>query len=316
MLADQLIENEAPTINEIAKRVSGKRILLVTEQIRSPQCTYSVIGHYLFHILQAAGAKIIHHEVHVDARTTKTFDIGIFAYYETIERMRSRRIRMTLKLMRKICGQLTFYANLVPVTDVECDHYCLSRKCFLNSNDKWYRWWQFAPPPSKRFKNAVFVGRGVDPYLLKPAQEEFVVCLDSRFRGPIKQARLIKSHLESNDIKVRTIGFTDKTWQVPKMRFDKVAQIYNSTSVFISTIPGIYEMPAIEAQCAGNAIISYNDCLPSELCCDKTSYVCRTPEEVLEIVKVIQKDHDPSIPRSFVSKWTWTKVVEKMSQCW
>lgn len=316
MLPEQLIQNETETMGRISKNVSGKQVLLVTEQISKPQCTYSVIGHYLFHILQAAGANVIHHDVNIDARTKRSFDIGIYTHYETSSRLRSRRARSTLKTMRKACKNLSFYANLVPDMEVSCDQYFLSRSCFANRNNKWYEWWQFTKPPKNKFKRAIYIGRGIDPYLLKPEQSEFAVCLDARFRWPIKQAREIKSDLERRNIVVKPVGFNDKTWQVPKLSFQKIAKLYNSTSVFVSTIPGIYEMPAVEAQCAGNYVISYQDCLPRELCCPESSCICDSPEQAIEAVLQIRETYDPSVPRGFVSDWTWTNIVEKMSRSW
>jgi hypothetical protein len=314
MLAKQLIENDPENMARIAKRVSGKKILLVTEQIRRPQCTYSVIGNYLFHILQAANAHIIHHDVHVPIRTKKSFDIGIYSHYETTERM--KRSRLSLKAMRAACKKMSFYANLVPNIEIQCDHYFLSRSCFLDSSNLWYTWWQFSPPKQKEFKRAIFIGRGIDPYLFVPNQTDFRVCLDARFRGFIKEGRTIKAALEASGIKVVPIGFTDKTWQVPRMSYSKVAQIYSSSSVFISTIPGIYEMPVIEAQCAGNAVISYKDYLPRELCCHDSSHICNNPEDVVKRVLDIKKNHNPQIPRKFVINWTWTNIVEEMSRYW
>lgn len=314
MICEQLISNEYAVIQRIRPRVQGKDILLVTEQVARPQCTYSVIGHYLYHILKAAGANIIVHDVTVDIRTKRKFEIGIYSHYETTDKLRQNRLQ--LKELRRICKHLSFYANLVPKLDISCDQYFLSRQCFLDRNDEWYKWWQFEKPAKREFKKAKVIGRGIDPYLLVPAQQEFMICLDSRFRGPIKKAREIKVALEKYSIKVRPIGFTDHTWQVAKLPFEKIAQVYGKSSAFISTIPGIFEMPAIEAQCADNAIISYQDCLPRELCGSDSTFVCDTTEDIIEAVASLQESHDPDVPRDFVKNWTWTNIVEKMSRIW
>jgi len=309
MIPKKLCKIDDKSMQSISAAVKGKKIVLVTKTT-SPRCTYSVIGYYLYTILKLSGANI--QKISVDSvKIHDIFDVGLYCNYETIPIIRSKL--KILKSMRCKCGNCIFYANVVPsIPKINFDTYCVSRKEFLKVSSGWYLHRAYQKPDLCAMKRAFYVGRGVDPFFLVPSQNKFSVCVDAMRRRHIRKALDIVSVLRNMGIKVYMIGFNNQGHRLPRVSFKRIVDIYKRTSVYISTINGIFEMPLIESQCAGNNVISYQKCLPEELCCPKTTFICKNLTQIEDIICSLRTNIDRRTPRKFVSNWWWTKVVNKI----
>ncbi len=311
MNIERLCKSDPESMSIIQSAVKGKKIALVT-RMSKPACTYSVIGYYLFSIMKAAGANIRRIN-ETSARLRYAFDVGIYSNYET-RPIIQRRMHL-LKSMRSQCGQCIFYANVVPyIPGIDFDRYCVSRKEFLKPDSKWYAHKAYRVPTQKALRAAVYVGRGVDPFTLVPCQNEFRVCIDAMRNAYRRRAVEILDAITKEGFQSDLIGFNSAGGKAKKRPFISVVQTYNLSSVYISTIHGIFEMPLLEAQCSGNNVISYKDCLIKELCCPETTFICDTPEQVVEVLSKLSKDIDRDAPRKFASQWLWTRIVAKICQ--
>jgi hypothetical protein len=309
MNVDKLCKSDPDSMAMISAAVRNKTIALVTK-VKTPCCTYSVIGYYLYKVLLLAGAQVKRINVDSTSKIKERFDVGIYANYDTQPIVRAKM--KLLKSMRKHCGNCLFYANVVPhIPGVAFDTYCVSREELLKADSSWYSYRAYCRPSPQAMSAALYVGRGVDPYLFTPSQREFRVCIDA-MRHDRKKAVIILEHLRQNEFKVDTIGFDDAGLKAERKLFQDVANIYKKSSVYISTINGIFELPLLEAQCAGNNVISYQDCLRADLCCPETTFVCDDPYQVVQVIAKLAKEVDRESPRNFVSRWWWTKVVAKI----
>ena len=309
---EKLCSNEQKTMCLISQVLKNKSVLLVAKK-RPPSCTYSVIGFYLYHILKHAGVDVTFKDVDKSRSVKREFDVGIYANYET--KLLIRFKKQLLKEFLKQCKYTIFYANVVASTR-GFDRYAVSRECFLNPSNKWYRYKAYKPgPPKENFRLAKYVGRGVDPEFLKPSQIEFKVCIDAMRKKSVREAIQIIEKIKQRDntIPILSIGVSSRE----REKFVEVAEIYKSSSVYLSTIKGIYEMPLVEAQAAGNHIISVNDYLAEDLCCRKTTYVLYDPDSIVDKIISLKKvffsgKYDFQTSRDFASQWKWTTIVNRL----
>ena len=166
------------------------------------------------------------------------------------------------------------------------DHYLLSRANYLSSADPVYKRKEY---PSKRrpFGKAVWVGRAADNILLHPQQDpkKRYVIVDAAFESAqhVLEGRQIATTLERAKVPVHRIGFTQSKKMQKRPFFDMIP-IYNGSSVYICPNVGLYEMPVIEAQMAGNYVVSYKNVLHKDLLRPDTTWVCNTPDEVVDMV--------------------------------
>jgi hypothetical protein len=153
---------------------------------------------------------------------------------------------------------------------------------------------------------------------LKPKQEGFKVLVDgSAGVSPerhVKDARKVSSFLEANGYKVVRLGFDPKS-TMPKrgIPYQKVAKIYRSTNVYVCGIRGLYELPVLETQCAGNYVISWRGILHKDLLDPKSSQECSEMPKLVEAIEKVKESYDPSIPRRFVlDGFRWTDVCNRI----
>ena len=309
MKVDEMCRSDPDSMEAISAAVKNKKIALVTKA-KAPSCTYSVIGYYLHNVLRSAGAQVKRINVDSTSRIKERFDVGLYANYDT-QPIIHAKLRL-LRSMRKNCGNCMFYANVVPrIPGVAFDTYCVSREELLKVDSPWYSHRAYRQPSQRAMSAAFYAGRGVDPCFLVPTQNEFRVCIDAMRRDRLKAVEIL-THLRQSGFEVDMVGFDDAGMKTERRLFQDVADVYKKSSVYISTINGIFEMPLLEAQCAGNNVISYQGCLRTDLCCPETTSICNDPDQVVEVVTELSKNIDYGPPREFVSRWWWTKVIAKI----
>ena len=306
---------------KIAESVKGKSVVIGSRlrTNKSPErmkAVYEVLSYYIGSILDACGARRVdYRHIPMDRHLTNTYDIAIVCYYDTD--LIAWHERSILESYARNCHKSFYYSNLVPC----CSGFT---RCFVSLekylNPKFYKSRRYKKPRDRNLRRAAFAGRGADPFLFRPKQEEFQVLVDAS-RGPIskgiiKASRQLYEALDSAGIKINALGFNPENKSATsRVRLTRVAELYNRSYVYISGISGLYELPVIESQCAGNHVISYQGALHKELLCPETSSVCETPEDVVNRVLKIKRNFNPRASRQFIkNNFSWVQVVKRMAK--
>lgn len=272
---------------------------------------YSVIAHNIIGMFRFCGSDVDTYYCPSRNNLRKQYNIGIVCYYDTF----GLSSHSPIPSVPSRCKYSVFYSNLVP----RCrgfDKYCVSRKDYLDNKHCLYGMSDYRKC-FPNIKKSVFAGRGVDPFLFTPEQESFEVVVDAS-RNPYRQSvakssvELVK-YLSTRGVKVRLLGFKLNGSKKSSIHHRSVASMFSKTSVYISSIKGLYELPVIESQCAGNYVISYKSKLHNDLLCPESSYSCNTPDLVYETIQKIRKSYDSSIPRQHMIKYfSWPKVLNRI----
>lgn len=291
-------------------KVCGKSILIASRyRPKVVNSVFSVIGYYVGEILSSIGARVTYDIVSPKYSIKGRYDIGIVCYYDND--IMVSRVKNYLNQFTRKTNKSYYYTNLVPCV-TGFDKIFLSRQQYLNRSCQRYGVKPYRA--SRPFGRAVWIGRGADHLLLHPNKNnDFRILIDAD-RGPgcerlTKEAVALKKFLMGKGFRnIDVIGVGLK-----RMRHHRLAEYYNNSCVYISGLSGLYELPVIESQCAGNYVISYKGRLHNDLLCPKSSRVCHDHSSVLRSLHEIQDDYDPSVPRAFVlNGFRWVDVIKRM----
>ncbi len=315
---------DAEDVSAIQAKVAGKRILIASRykhNEREMSDVYGVIGFYVGSILESCGAEVTYYYVPyygdrypAFARGNK-YDIGIVCYFDTDEMV--RKCSNILSAVQSFCKKSFYYSNLV-IYFPGFTRYFVSRECYLiPKSTHWYGRHTYSLIRTHNVKKASFVGRGADYMSLKPSDTEFCVLADAT-RGPwskgtTKLAYHTTKLLEQMNIPVIRMGIGKSGKRSHRVRYTRAVSWYNDSNVYVSGISGLYELPVVESQLAGNYVISWNNKLHPDLLCKSSSFVCRTNEDFVERIEWIKNNYDANIPRNFaMNGFKWTDVIRRM----
>lgn len=311
-----MIDGSGGHLLPLSEKVQGQRILIGGRYAPGIPVmgVYGVLAYYLGTFLQKLGAKVDFYNTWQNSgKCSGKYDIGILCHYDTDYIVQSRDREIIQRFIA--CTKRRFYyTNVVPALD-GFERYLLSRQCYLSPDDPVYKRREY---PSKRrpFQKAVWVGRAADCEILRPKQdpENWYVIVDAAFESAqhMLEGQQIATALERAKVKVQRIGF-NRSRKEQKRPFFDVVPIYNGSSVYICPNVGLYELPVIEAQMAGNYVVSYKNVLHKELLRPgETTWVCNTPDEVVDMV--LKRPTDSWLPRSWAyGEFQWKDVLQRIA---